>query len=77
MSITEKKMSRVTYSASVNGRFCEMAAVNPQTWQCKSGNLYHAAISVKADTSQSRWTLAASGGQRSVENELSRQECKI
>jgi hypothetical protein len=49
-----------------NGRFCEMAAVTPQTGQYLIASYYPAASSVKAATSQSRWTLSVILGQRSA-----------
>ena len=42
-------------SRTPNGRFCEMAAVTPQTILCEIGRLSPAASFVEAATSQSRW----------------------
>jgi len=54
-----------TKPLQVTGRFGAMAAVIPQTISCKIERYYPVASSVEAATSPSRWTLAASGGQRS------------
>jgi hypothetical protein len=40
-----------------NGRFCEIAAVTPQTILCKIARLSPAASEVEAATSQSRWDV--------------------
>ena len=57
-----------------NGRFCEMAAVTPQTILCRIEHLSPAGTFVEAATSPSRHPLLASGGQCSSERKTSRQE---
>ena len=42
-----------------NGRFCEMAAVTPQTILCEIARLSPAASLVEAATSQSRWVVSS------------------
>jgi len=41
-----------------NGRFCEMAAVTPQTILCEIERYYPAGTFVEAATSQSRWDVS-------------------
>ena len=48
-----------------NGRFCEMAAVTPQTILWGFQRLYPAASSVKPPPRKAAWTLSAGGGQSS------------
>jgi len=48
--MTEKKPAH-------NGRFCEMAAVTPQTILCEFERLSPAGTVVEAATSQSRWDV--------------------
>jgi len=45
-----------------NGRFCEMAAVTPQTILCEIERLSPAGGVVEAATSQSRWGVSCNGG---------------
>jgi hypothetical protein len=54
----QNKGVRLNYTA-YNGRFCEMAAVSPQTGKYLIASSYPVANSVEAATSQSRWTLYA------------------
>ena len=44
-------------SPAANGRFGVMAAVAPQTRQCKFGSLYPAGSVVEAATTPSRWDV--------------------
>ena len=46
-----------------NERFCEMAAVTPQTILCEIERLSPAGSVVEAATSQSRQNVACNGGQ--------------
>ena len=53
-----------------NGRFGVMAAVAPQTRQCKFERLYPAGSLVEAATTPSRVTLCASRATVQVDNEV-------
>jgi hypothetical protein len=47
-------MDEMTNTLTHNGRFCEMAAVTPQTILCEIERYYPAGTVVEAATSQSR-----------------------
>jgi hypothetical protein len=47
---------------TANGRFCEMAAVTPQTILCEIERLSPAGMLVEAATSQSRWDVRCNVG---------------
>ena len=49
-----------------NGRFCEMAAVTPQTILCEIERYYPAGSSVKPPPRKAAGTLCAICGQRSA-----------
>jgi len=59
----EKKMP------ALNGRFGVMAAVAPQTRQCKFGSLYPAGSLVEAATTPSRWDVICKRGTVQWDNE--------
>jgi hypothetical protein len=54
---TKKKRISAWNATAYNGRFCEMAAVAPQTILWEFERLYPAAGVVEAATSQSRWDV--------------------
>jgi len=56
---------------AANGRFGVMAAVPPQTRQCKLETLYPAGSVVEAATTPSRWDV--SGNPRTAQRENERQ----
>jgi len=47
-----------------NMRFCEMAAVAPQKWQCELGSYYPAGTLVKPPPRKAAGTLSVILGQR-------------
>jgi len=55
--INNRKLNRALETPADNGRFCEMAAVTPQTILWEIERLSPAASVVEAATSQSRWDV--------------------
>ena len=66
---TEKKRESVWNATAYNGRFCEMAAVTPQTILCVIARLSPAASVVKPPPRKAAGTLEAMRGQHSVSTE--------
>ena len=60
---------------SFNGRFGVMAAVLPQTRQCKFESLYPAESLVKAATTPSRWDVMCNA--RSIEHQCDLEENQV
>ena len=58
----EKKRISAWNATAYNMRFCEMAAVTPQTILCEIERLSPAASVVEAATSQSRWDVSGHCG---------------
>jgi hypothetical protein len=60
-AILEKEIKMIDKTAA-NERFCVIAAVPPQTMQCKLASYHPAASSVEAATTQSRNNVASNAG---------------
>ena len=67
VSRLDSNRKQMRKARTANGRFCEMAAVTPQTILCVIERYYPAGTAVEAATSQSRWGVVCKRRERGGE----------
>ena len=71
-----EKENTTTRTPAGNGRFCEMAAVTPQTILCELERYYPAANVVEAATSQSRLSVICKRREHGRESRETSSTCE-